>query len=1146
MTDLTDDYIIEAREHLDEMETHLLQLDQAPDDVSILNNIFTDVHTIKGAAQFTGLSKSSELAHRVEDLLDLLRQGELTSNTEIIDLLIDSRDRLALLVNEIEQSRQEESEVDVLVEQLNQVIKNNEHDSIQKPKKNSDTEQNIVSENLDDESIDPDLLKEFLLQSKEQVELISTILAKFETEPDCKDYCHQLISAMIIIVGSATPLGLKKTIHLSEKILTLLVSVEKKNNLINQAILDLLQDVNERFTVLLNELEFFQLEATPVDDLIDLIEELIQKNTSKQLEIENNNTEINDKEVDTVILETFIDNTKTSLNAIESNLLLLENDTHNNNILTSLTSHLNNIQNTAQPLSLFPIETLCQHTISLLNSYINNDQVISLPLMELLSEIETQLLLSITELEDSGQVILPIEDLLENIQILSQLINEDNNDTKNNLDQNIVNFETPIIDLSGESYTEEYDQELFDIFLQQLQKTLQLLHEQVNEQKHLSVYSIAINSLKSSANYMGYNRLVEFYQQWLERIDFLIRSQNEDKIIIQKLMFDYIEQLVNTFPQLESLENNSITKEFKSEQSILETKASDENKMPSLPSDHYKENKNNDDKENIKDNLEDDLFTQLSQALESSTSHDIPDETMHKLFDDMLTDNEEATDILPYSSTEPSISIPKPKEEFKEKPKQQQNTNNLVQPKLDKDQQKQSLSKKKTSNKLKQTKQKNTTTNKKSLKRSVRVDANKIDTLMNQVGELIVDKGYFHQLFNELRLLQKELKENAGLSNRELKQIRAFSFRFAEAIVSFGRTSNDLQEGVMKVRMLPIAQLFDRYPRLVHDLVNKTNKKVNLEVRGEDTELDKMIIEEISDPLIHLIRNAVDHGIEGIEERRAAGKRETATLLLEAYNESNHIVIEISDDGRGIDPEKIKAKALEKSLYNEDELARMSHKEITHLIMLPGFSTAKEVSNTSGRGVGMDVVKKNIEKLNGILEIDSKPGVYTKMRLKIPLTLAIIRALQVRVGSSFFTIPLSNVEETLRVYAKDTSMMEGTKVIHLRGKTMPIIYLSKLFNIQSDYRSSEKFFVVTVNTGMQQIGLIVDELLGQAEVVIKPLVDYLQEKSGFSGATIIGDGKISLILDIYELINMTTNKQVLWHEQQALKRETQVLEENNR
>ncbi len=391
--------------------------------------------------------------------------------------------------------------------------------------------------------------------------------------------------------------------------------------------------------------------------------------------------------------------------------------------------------------------------------------------------------------------------------------------------------------------------------------------------------------------------------------------------------------------------------------------------------------------------------------------------------------------------------------------------------------------------------------------------------------------------------MQKELKENAGLNNRELKQIRAFSFRFAEAIVSFSRTSNDLQEGVMKVRMLPISQLFDRYPRLIHDLVNRTEKKVNLEVRGEDTELDKMIIEEISDPLIHLIRNAVDHGIETAEERKEVGKAETATLLLEAYNESNHIVIEISDDGRGIDPEKIKTKALEKALYSDEDLARMSQKELTHLIMLPGFSTASEVSNTSGRGVGMDVVKKNIEKLNGILEIDSKPGIYTKMRLKIPLTLAIIRALQVRIGESFFTIPLSNVEETLRVYNKETSMMEGTKVIHLRGKTMPIIYLSQLFNIPSDQTSSEKFFVVTVNTGMQQIGLIVDELLGQAEVVIKPLVDYLQEKSGFSGATIIGDGKISLILDIYELINMSTNKQVLWHQQQMLSRENQALNE---
>jgi two-component system chemotaxis sensor kinase CheA len=426
-------------------------------------------------------------------------------------------------------------------------------------------------------------------------------------------------------------------------------------------------------------------------------------------------------------------------------------------------------------------------------------------------------------------------------------------------------------------------------------------------------------------------------------------------------------------------------------------------------------------------------------------------------------------------------------------------------------------------------------------KKSVRVDADKIDSLMNQVGELIVDRSYFFQLFNEMRALQQQLKDSAALDQKEMKLIRTFTYRLGEAIVSLGRTSNELQEGVMKVRMLPIAQLFNRYPRLVHDLTHHSvDKQVQLEIKGEDTELDRMIIEEISDPLIHIIRNAVDHGFETTAERKRAGKPEVGTLVLEAYHESNHIVIEIIDDGRGINPERIKAKALERGLYSKEELERMGTRELMRLIMTPGFSTAEQVTSTSGRGVGMDVVKKNIERLNGTLEIESKVGLQTQIRLKIPLTLAIIQALMVRVGGNHFTIPLANVEETLRIFEHQTSIIEGTEVIYLRGKPMPIVRLSTLFSIPVNRDSDSKVFVVIVNSGFQKIGLIVDELMGQEEVVIKPLADYLQEKSGFSGATIIGDGRISLILDVYELINMAMNQQVSKHQDQSLMRKMAV------
>lgn len=1035
MTDLTDDYIIEAREHLDEMETHLLQLEQTPDDTDLLNNIFTDIHTIKGAAQFVGLSKSSELAHRVEDVLDLLRQGALKNTSDMVDLFIGSHDKLALLVNEIEQAREEQADIGDLVAQLNDIIQTHANDG------DHDVPADAASNTESDETtIDSNAVETFVVAAEQQLEIINALLAQTPTTETDR---QQLNNSITQIGQQAHVLGLEKIPQLTDKLAPAL-----EHDQFDATVVDLLRDSHERLLVLLNELKLFQLEASSIEDLVARITDLAQTAPS-----------------DTI--SDFIAASRQHLTHIEQAVLSLEKDHLNDSLLTDLIQQFKQFEQQASSAAIEPIVTVCQQSYTILNQYIDNQQRVDFDLMELLAEIEAQLSQALLQLEQQAPLDDFFDDLLAQIQSM--------------LHVDIADVNAPMVDLSDDDYVEEYDQELFDIFLQQLKTTLATF---IQDDAHasLSDYTMAISRLKSSANYMGYHNLVAFYEQWLERL-----SVQTDDAAQTALMQTYIDQLLVTFPQIH-----------------LETK------QKPVQSDVKATTSTDPDHDTVA--VEPDLFNQLTQALESSQQADVSETDMHQLFDEMLTESDIIKETELPVAAEPIIDKPKQAtpvakpQSKEEKPEPPVDTN---------------------------------VSTAKALKRSVRVDAHKIDTLMNQVGELIVDRGYFHQLFNELRLLQKDLKENGSVNSRELKQIRAFSFRFAEAIVSFGRTSNDLQEGVMKVRMLPIAQLFDRYPRLVHDLVRHSDKKVQLEVRGEETELDKMIIEEISDPLIHLIRNAVDHGIESPAERQAKGKAETATLLLEAYNESNHIVVEITDDGRGIDPEVIRAKALEKGFYSQDELARMNDKELIHLILLAGFSTAKQVSNTSGRGVGMDVVKKNIEKLNGILEIDSKPNVYTKMRLKIPLTLAIIRALQVRVGDSFFTVPLSNVEETLKVYAKDTSMMEGTKVIHLRGKTMPIIYLSKLFNIRSDDDHAEKFFVVTVNTGIQQIGLIVDELLGQAEVVIKPLVDYLQEQSGFSGATIIGDGKISLILDIYELINMTTNKQVQWHQQQTLQREAE-------
>ncbi|MCP4747940.1 MAG: hypothetical protein GY874_17655 [Desulfobacteraceae bacterium] len=409
-------------------------------------------------------------------------------------------------------------------------------------------------------------------------------------------------------------------------------------------------------------------------------------------------------------------------------------------------------------------------------------------------------------------------------------------------------------------------------------------------------------------------------------------------------------------------------------------------------------------------------------------------------------------------------------------------------------------------------------------KQSIRVDSNKIDYLINQVGELVVNRAGFNQILNEMRDLQNYLKQSGKLDKSDMKQVKYLTNRIGDTTLSLGRVTAGLQESVMTVRMLPIAQLFSRYPRLVHDLVRTTNKKVKLEIHGEETELDKMVIEQIYDPLVHIIRNSVDHGIEDLAQRKKKGKPETGTLNLDAYHESNYVVIEISDDGKGIDIEKIKSQAIEKQFVTPEELAEMNEREILTLIMKPGFSTAKAVTHTSGRGVGMDVVKEHIERLNGTIDIFNTTGNGVRFRIRIPLTLAIIPALMIKVAGEIFAIPLATVDETVRVRKKEVSTIEGFEVFYLREEAIPLIRLTRILKMSETEKASGDMFVVVVNTGVKKVGFIVDQLKGREEIVIKPLEDYLQEKSGFSGATILGDGSISLILDVFELVSLSIDQ----------------------
>jgi len=394
---------------------------------------------------------------------------------------------------------------------------------------------------------------------------------------------------------------------------------------------------------------------------------------------------------------------------------------------------------------------------------------------------------------------------------------------------------------------------------------------------------------------------------------------------------------------------------------------------------------------------------------------------------------------------------------------------------------------------------------------TIRVETSRLDSVMNLVGELVLGRNRLMKLGGGL----EQSYENEPL-------VRGLT----ETLAQLNLVTTDLQLAVMKTRMLPIRKVLAKFPRMVRDLSQKLTKQVRLELQGEETELDKSVADEVGDPLVHIVRNAIDHGIELPAERQASGKAMEGLVRIAASQEGNSIVIRIQDDGRGLQVDRIKAKALSRGIVSEAELASMDSRDILNMVFLPGFSTAEKVTDVSGRGVGMDVVRTNIWRINGSVEIDSQVGKGSIITIKLPLTIAIIQALLVEVQAATFAIPLGSVIEAVKITKDDVKTINGREVLTLRERVLPLLRLSEEFSIQAD-TTCEKFYVVVVGMGERHVGVIVDRLRSQEEVVIKSMGDYLSEIKGIAGATITGEGRVVLILDIPELVqSLRASRQV--------------------
>jgi len=381
--------------------------------------------------------------------------------------------------------------------------------------------------------------------------------------------------------------------------------------------------------------------------------------------------------------------------------------------------------------------------------------------------------------------------------------------------------------------------------------------------------------------------------------------------------------------------------------------------------------------------------------------------------------------------------------------------------------------------------------------RTVRVDIEKLDVLMNLVSELIIAKNSL------VSVTGQEQNTNSG---------------FNEQIEYLEGVTTSLHESVMKVRMVPIESVVNKFPRMIRDLSKNLNKKLELYMSGEETELDRTVVDEIGDPLMHLLRNSADHGIESAEERARKGKPAVGSIFLDAYQDGNNVVIEVRDDGNGIDTEAVKNKALERGVITHDQAATMSEKEIIDLLFLPSFSTAKKVTDVSGRGVGLDVVRSKIESLSGEIEVKSVLGEGSTWTIRLPLTLAIIQALMVVVGNEKYAISLGSIQAIEDIQPSDIKLVENKEVINLRGNVIPLIRMNEVLDIESSSSQDDSLIVVIVKKGDKTAGLVVDALLGQQEIVIKSLGAYIKQCKFISGATILGDGEVALILDTNALL----------------------------
>ncbi len=987
------DFILEAREHLETIEPNLLELENSPENFSLLNEIFRPMHSLKGASGFLGLNKINMLAHRSENFLDAVRKGEMPVSSEVMDVILSATDALRQMIDNLDVSGEEgDVEIDSIMEVLDTLLAGEPAPVPEVTTDVSDLEL-LAGEPKDDgflrggqeemgrvfeegtpyalTAFGEGHLRDFIEEAREMTEKLNDGLLELEKNPQAEgELVNDLFRYFHNLKGNSGILGFVELNSLTHEAETLLNNVRKGEMPSSHALVDLLLVVVDYIDALVARIDSAAGTVTPVDITSMLgrlqravaagvVEPLVQQTAMHD---EEQNSDLKDNSSSVIVVDAedvkvFYDTVAQQFETIHITLDALKEDSSQKDYIDALFRSLVTIQNSSGYMELEDIKLYAERTAKLVDQARGSD--LDFSLMTDILEQECAILKDMVDVQVARMM--PEDEK----PATDSAVSDPSNDVPASAENTAILEEVPA----------------------PASKTVAAPVENVAEPAVKAEQAVTPTTASAPA------------------------AKNATGPV-----------------------ENVAEPAAKPEQAATPTTAS----APAAKS--------------------------ATAPVENVVKPAAKPEKAAAPKRGSAPAAKNATASTEKVAAKPAVNTPEQA----------------------------GVQKGKASS-------------------TIRVDHEKLDHLMNLIGELIINR-------NRYTMLARRLEGENNVNVADVAQ------NLTETTYAMARISDDLQDTIMKVRMVPVSSVFSRFPRLVRDLSRKSGKEVELTMEGEETELDKSVVEVIGDPLVHLIRNAMDHGIESEEDRIAKGKRPKGRVCLRAYHKGNSVAIEIEDDGKGIDPEKMREVAVKKGIITTEEVKMLDDREAMELIFAPGFSSAETITDISGRGVGMDVVRTNIKNLKGSVSIQSELDKGTRFTLSLPLTLAIIDALMVKVAGDTYAIPLDAVSETTKIEAERLTDVNNRKAVTLRGEVLGIVTLSDLLGVQSTREEGEVLSVVVIHDNDRRLGVVVDRLLERQEIVIKPLGEYLGDLKGISGATIMGDGSVVLILDPHEVYLMATSK----------------------